>query len=75
MFTKTIIPATTSVTINLPENFVGEQVRLIAVIEKEGTYAEPVDDKINQLKETYSKYRRVDLSDFKFNRDEANDFE
>ncbi|WP_207428405.1 hypothetical protein [Pedobacter sp. SYSU D00535] len=75
MYTKTIIPKTKSITIDLPDEFVGEQVRLIMVIEKETGYHEVEDKKVDKLREAYSKYKRQDLSGFTFNRDEANDFE
>lgn len=76
MYTKMIVPATRSVTIDLPENYIGEQVRLIAVVEKAIPYKESLEEeRINQVKETYSKYKKTDLSNFKFNRDEANDFD
>jgi len=74
MFTKTIIPESASVVIDLPASYVGEHVRLIAVIEKEKNEFSPNDRK-SQVANTYSKYPKVDLSNFKFNRDEANDFE
>ncbi|RZL34539.1 MAG: hypothetical protein EOO96_09430 [Pedobacter sp.] len=73
MFTKTIIPKKKSITIDLPENFIGENVRLIAIIEKDEV--EAVDNNSNRIQEIYSKYPTLDLSNFKFNRNDANDFE
>ena len=73
MFTKTIIPKKKSITIDLPENFIGENVRLIAIIEKDEV--EAVDNNSNRIQEVYSKYPTLDLSNFKFNRNDANDFE
>lgn len=73
MFTKTIIPKKKSITIDLPENFIGENVRLIAIIEKDEV--ESVDNNSNRIQEIYSKYPTLDLSNFKFNRNDANDFE
>lgn len=35
MFTKTIVPDSASITIDLPANYVGEHVRVIAIIEKD----------------------------------------
>ena len=73
MFTKTIIPKKKSITIDLPENFIGENVRLIEIIEKDEV--EAVDNNSNRIQEIYSKYPTLDLSNFKFNRNDANDFE
>lgn len=73
MFTKTIIPKKKSITIDLPENFIGENVRLIAIIEKDEV--EAVDNNSSRIQEIYSKYPSLDLSNFKFNRNDANDFE
>jgi len=73
MFTQTIVPKSNKITIRLPDNFVGEAVRLIALVEKteEPEIAEPASDAVSSR---YAKYPRVDLSTFKFDRDEANDF-
>ena len=73
MFTKTITPRKKSVTIDLPESFVGENVRLIAIVEKDDL--KTVNKNVSLIENTYSKYPKLDLSDFKFNRDDANDFE
>ena len=75
MFIKTIIPDSTSVTIHLPDNFVGEEVKLIAVIEKKQNKSEGIKDKISKIRDRYSVYPRVDVSGFSFNRDDANDFD
>ena len=75
MFTKTIVPKTASVTIQLPENFIGEQVRVIATVEKRGAESMGLTEKIRDIKKRYSIYPRVDLGSFTFNRDEANDFD
>ncbi|WP_353720550.1 hypothetical protein [Dyadobacter sp. 676] len=73
MYTKTITPETTSVTIELPENFVGEHVRVIAVIERK---EKPRKAKsLEEIRKRYSKFPEADLSKFKFDRDEANDFD
>ena len=74
MFTKTIIPDSTSVTIQLPDSYVGEEVRLIAVIEKKWNKSDQPEDKVNMIRKKYSTYPRIDLSSFSFDRDEANDF-
>jgi len=74
MFIKTIIPDSTSVTIQLPESYVGEEVRLIAVVEKKWNKSHQPEDKVDMIRKKYSAYPRIDLSGFSFNRDEANDF-
>ena len=73
MFTKTIIPKKKSITINLPESFIGENVRLIAIIEKDEI--ENKTSNAKSIQQIYSKYPKIDLSNFKFNRSDANDFE
>lgn len=73
MFTKTIIPKKKSITINLPDSFIGENVRLIAIIEKNDT--DVLANSADKIQKIYAKYPKVDLSGFKFNRNDANDFE
>lgn len=73
MFTKNITPKTTSVTIELPEDFVGKNIKVTAYIERieKTTRVKSLEE----IRETYSKFRKADLSKFKFDRDEANDFD
>ena len=76
MFTKTITPKSTSVTIELPKDYVGEHVKLIAIIERKKDIEKlSPAERLELIKNTYSKFPRRDLSKFKFDRDEANDFE
>jgi hypothetical protein len=76
MFTKTIKPKSTSVTIDLPESFVGKDVRVTAVVEKPKDYERLTPaERLEHIKNIYSKFPRRDLSKFKFDRDEANDFD
>lgn len=74
MYTQTIIPDSPSVTIQLPDSYVGQEVRLIAIVEKKGTKSKDISDKVEKIRKKYSVYPRIDLSDFSFNRDDANDF-
>ncbi|MCE7041102.1 hypothetical protein [Dyadobacter sp. CY312] len=74
MFTKIIIPNSSSVTIQLPESFVGEEVMLIAMVEKKEKKTDTVGSKAGVIKKRYSVYPRVNLNNFSFDRDEANDF-
>ncbi len=73
MFTKTIVPKKKSITIDLPESFIGENVRLIAIIEKDSD--KELANSADKIQTIYAKYPKLDLSSFKFNRNDANDFE
>lgn len=73
MFTQTIVPRNNKITIKLPDSFVGEAVRVIAVVEKTESSAEE-EPKSKTIANRYAKYPRIDLSTFKFDREEANDF-
>jgi hypothetical protein len=73
MFTKTVVPDSASITIDLPANYVGEHVRVIAIIEKdENAFSEERRKNVSQV---YASYPKIDLTKFKFDREEANDFE
>lgn len=73
MFTKTITPETTSVTIELPADFVGKNIKVTAVVERR---EKPRRAKsLEEIRERYSKFPKTDLSKFKFDRDEANNFD
>ena len=75
---RTILkPEKNSLTIKLPDNFVGKVIEVIAfeidqvdneivIIEKKKRI-EDIDKALNK--------HRIDLTNFKFNRDEANDYE
>jgi hypothetical protein len=66
MFTKTVVPDSASITIDLPANYVGEHVRVIAIIEKdENAFSEERRKNVSQV---YSNYPKVDLTKFKFDR-------
>jgi hypothetical protein len=73
MYTKTIKPKSTSVTIDLPESFVGEHVRVTAVVERKEKPRKA--SSLEEIHKRYSKFPRTDMSKFKFDRDEANDFD
>lgn len=71
MIRQIIIPTQNSYTINLPNEMIGKEVEVIAF-------------EINTTTKSYAKSinnedvffdTEVDLSKFKFNRDEANDYE
>ncbi|MET7259437.1 hypothetical protein ACWKW6_14030 [Dyadobacter jiangsuensis] len=73
MFTKNITPKTTSVTIELPESFVGKHVKVTVVVEKEEKPRKVTT--LEDIERRYSKFPRIDMSKFKFDRNEANDFD
>lgn len=73
MYTKTIKPKSTSVTIDLPESFVGKHVKVTAILEKKEKPRKARS--LQEIEERYSKFPRTDMSKFKFDRDEANDFD
>lgn len=73
MFTKNITPKTTSVTIELPESFVGKHVKVTVVVEKEEKPRKLTT--LEDIERRYSKFPRIDMSKFKFDRNEANDFD
>ncbi|WP_342085735.1 DUF2080 family transposase-associated protein [Dyadobacter sp. OTU695] len=76
MFTKTITPKTTSVTIELPDEYIGKNVKVTASVEVPKNYEKlTLAERLEHIKNTYSKFPRKDLSKLKFDRDEANDFE
>lgn len=76
MFTKNITPKTTSVTIELPADFIGKNVKVTAMVERKKDIEKlNPTERLELIKNTYLKFPRRDLSKFKFDRDEANDFE
>ena len=74
MYTQTIIPDSPSITIQLPDSYVGQEVRLIAIVEKKEIKSTDISDKVKNIKKKYAVYPRINLADFTFNRDDANDF-
>lgn len=73
MFTQTIIPKSKSVTIQLPDSFISKEVKLIAIVENDKMPSHPRKS-ISDLKKELLGIT-VNLKGFKFNRDEANDYE
>lgn len=72
MYRQIISPSQTQFTINFPQEFVGKEVELIAFTLKE---TEQAADKGKIITEALDFWdcNRVDLSNFKFDRDEANE--
>lgn len=72
MYRQIITPNQTQFTVNFPPEFVGKEVELIAFTLKE---AESVPDRAQLVKDALDFWNnhRVDMSNFKFDRDEANE--
>ncbi|MET4081820.1 hypothetical protein ABIB40_001771 [Pedobacter sp. UYP30] len=69
MYHEIIIPSATKQTIQFPEEFVGRQIEIIAF---------PVEEKIREVINRnnaldFWKANSIDMSNFKFNRSEANE--
>jgi hypothetical protein len=77
MIRQIIIPTQKSFTIELPEDFIGNEVEL--TLEKKDSKLNPQTnlEKVKRKKALEASLQdfRIDLSNFKFNRDEANDYE
>lgn len=73
MFTQTIIPKSRSVTIQLPDSFISKEVKVIAIVEKDQMSIRPKKS-ITDLKKEVSEIT-TNLKGFKFDRNEANDYE
>src|SRR5271156_2013048 len=79
MLRQIITPLESSFTIQLPKEMLGKTVEIIAFELKEGNKGLPLDEKDKQQRikriEGITKNSLVDMSTFKFNRDEANDYD
>jgi hypothetical protein len=74
-----IVPTGNTYTLNLPDEMIGKQIEVIAKeVEaptvSENSAIEARTQKIEQIREIY-KDCLVDLSNFKFDRDEANNYD
>lgn len=74
-----IVPTGNSYTINLPDEMIGKQVEVIAFEIENRSQDADIDlgvreKKIEQIREIF-KDSLVDLSNFKFDRDEANNYD
>lgn len=74
MYRQIIIPESSSILLNLPANFIGKQVEVIAFeIEEPFTKKEQKKKSDRQeLEEYFSKFR-FDVKNLKLSRDEANE--
>ncbi|MDX2302195.1 MAG: hypothetical protein NW226_05310 [Microscillaceae bacterium] len=81
MIRKIIIPTQDSYLLQLPAYFIGKKVEVLAfelksetIRKSKTTVPESKEDRILYLKKVLDKFR-VDLSNFTFNRDEANEYD
>jgi len=79
MIRKIIIPKERTYTLEIPESFLGKEVEILAfeVSEEKNTKSYTVNDQNEKLKRLTEMLKgcRVDLSDFIFGRNQANDYE
>ena len=69
MYRDIIIPTSTKQTIELPEDFIGRQVEVIAFpLEEDMQSSNSGEDAF-----AFWKKHSIDMSEFKFNREEANE--
>lgn len=68
-----IYPTENNYTLRLPDEMIGKQVEVIA-FEIKKTPKKVVSDKMERLSNSLDSLK-IDLYNFKFNRDEANDYE
>jgi hypothetical protein len=73
MIREIIFPTSNSYTLLLPDNLIGKEVEVLAFEVEESSIVAPT----TFLKKASSIFDncKVDLSNYKFNRDEANDYE
>jgi hypothetical protein len=68
-----IYPTENKYTLRLPDEMIGQEVEIIA-FKIEEKPKKVVSDKMERLSKSLESLK-IDLSNFKFNRDEANDYE
>ncbi len=74
MLREIITPTQSAVTVLLPEEMIGKTVELIAFEIGESVPSSTYEERLARIEAITSK-SLVDLSGFKFNRDEANDYD
>lgn len=74
MYIATIFPTKENHTINIPEEFYGKEILLTAQTVVASDHIK-FADKLADVESLFSKYRKIDMSGFKFNREEANNFD
>lgn len=81
MFREILVPSSSSLTLELPAELVGKQVEILAFElqeQKPAVAAEPSEEemarRIAEIQDIF-KDHRVDLTNFKFDRNEANNYD
>ena len=81
MIRKIVIPQERTLVLELPEEFVGKEVEVLAFeVDKNTSVSEPSstiqsrEERIEYLVKALEPYR-VDMSGYKFDRDEANNYD
>lgn len=75
MVRQIVVPDTTRLQIDLPEDFVGKRVEVIAFeLEEERPESQTASEKKASIRTIFEGVR-VDLSGYKFDRDEANNYD
>lgn len=81
MIRKIVVPQQRTLLLELPEEFIGKEVEVLAFEVTEDTSTkhnvwanQSKEERIQYLRETLEPYR-VDLSNFSFDRDEANNYD
>lgn len=69
MFREIIVPTDTKQTIEFPMGFIGKEVEIIAFTIEEKVMGQPITEKAFNFWKEHS----IDMSNFKFDRNEAND--
>jgi hypothetical protein len=73
---KIIVPTSTTLTLTLPEHAIGKEVEVVASnVEAPRVLSEFEKQQRLEAIEEIFKNSRVDLSNFKFDRDEANNYD
>ncbi|MGZ3754818.1 MAG: hypothetical protein ACXVAY_10220 [Mucilaginibacter sp.] len=78
MIRELIKPIENSYLLNLPNEMIGKTVEIIAFeIENEESSTNTIEaaQNIQTIREKYARYPVISHDNFKFNRDEANDYE
>ncbi|SEI44933.1 hypothetical protein SAMN05216327_101650 [Dyadobacter sp. SG02] len=73
---KIIVPTSTTFTLTLPEEMIGKEIEVVASEVKAPRVLTELekDQRMQAIRAIFKDYR-VDLSNFKFNRDEANNYD
>ncbi|ACT96043.1 hypothetical protein [Dyadobacter fermentans] len=70
---KIIVPKTNSLVLTLPRNMVGKQIE-VSAMEIRSTDPIDIDTRMKKLNDSLSKLK-VDLTNWKFDRNEANNYD